>query len=318
MANNSKAGNDKHRILIIDDEENIVEIIKINLEIEGYEVLCAKRADEGIETAKSKMPDIVICDLMLPDLDGTSLCRALKGDSITNHIPIVVLSARAQVEDKIASIKAGADDFITKPFEFSDLIARVKINLMKSRYKLDINPLTGLPGGISVEADIKRRVVGDDKFSTLFIDIDNFSYFNKRFGFPKGDEIIKMLAEIIKEAVTAHENKNFFIGHTGGDDFVVIATPDVMIDICEDIIKSFESRKESYFSREENEASVFVYTDRMGVETEAPLITLSIGVATNLKRMISTHWEVAEIARETLKYAKMRKGSIYHIDRRLR
>jgi diguanylate cyclase (GGDEF)-like protein len=307
---------DPIKVLVVDDERNILDIIKFNLEVEGYEVITSLDGEDALKKVHEARPDLILCDIMMPELDGLEVCRRLKADGRTNQIPVVMLSAKTQTQDKIASIDAGADDFITKPFDFSDLVARIKINLMRAGHKRDVSPLTGLPGGISIEAETKNRIARELLFSTLFVDIDNFKPYNDLYGFPSGDEAIQMLATIIDESVRKFGNIDDFIGHSGGDDFVVITTPDKASTIAEEIISVFDSKVAGLYKDEDLKRGYSILVDRLGRDNYIPIMTLSIGIASNSKRDITTHWEVGEIAKETLNYAKSIPGSTYFMDRR--
>jgi diguanylate cyclase (GGDEF)-like protein len=304
------------KVLVIDDERNILDIIKFNLDVEGYEVTVSRDGEEALKLVNEIKPDLILCDIMMPELDGLEVCRRLKLDGRTNQIPVVMLSARTQAQDKIASIEAGADDFITKPFDFSDLVARITINLIRARQKRDVSPLTGLPGSISIEAETKRRIDKNLMFAILYIDIDNFKPFNDIYGFPTGDRAIRMLSSIVDDAMKKLGNLDDFVGHGGGDDFVVITTPEKASIMAEQIISEFDEQTASLYKDEDLKRGYSILIDRLGRDNYIPIMTLSIGVASNYRRRITTHWEVGEIAKETLNYAKSIPGSTYFIDRR--
>jgi len=304
------------KVLVVDDERNILDIIKFNLEVEGYEVITSREGDEALRLVQELNPDLILCDIMMPELDGLEVCRRLKADGRTNQIPVVMLSARTQAQDKVASIEAGADDFITKPFDFSDLVARITINLIRARQKRDVSPLTGLPGSISIEAETKKRISKNLLFATLYIDMDNFKPFNDIYGFPIGDKAIRLLSSVVDDAVKKIGNVNDFIGHGGGDDFVVITSPERAGTIAESIISDFDEQVGSLYREEDLRRGYSIFVDRLGRDNYIPIITLSIGIASNYRRRITTHWEVGEIAKETLNYAKSIPGSTYFTDRR--
>lgn len=304
------------KVLVVDDERNILDIIRFNLEVEGYEVITSMDGEDALRLVHEVKPDLILCDIMMPVMDGLDVCRRLKADGRTDQIPVVMLSARTQTHDKIASIEAGADDFITKPFDFSDLAARIKINMIRAKQKRDVSPLTGLPGGISIEAETKNRIAKGRLFATLYVDIDNFKPFNDIYGFPTGDKAIRILTSIIDETVKRLGNVDDFIGHGGGDDFVVITSPEKASVAAEEIIRRFDTEIAGLYNIDDLKRGYSILVDRLGRDNYIPIMTLSIGIASNYKRKISTHWEVGEIAKETLGYAKSIPGSTYFVDRR--
>jgi diguanylate cyclase (GGDEF)-like protein len=304
------------KVLVVDDERNILDIIKFNLEVEGYDVITCMDGEDALRLVREVQPDLILCDIMMPVIDGLDVCRRLKADGRTDQVPVVMLSARTQAHDKIASIEAGADDFITKPFDFSDLVARIKINLVRAKQKRDVSPLTGLPGSISIEAETKNRIAKGRLFATLYVDIDNFKPFNDIYGFPTGDSAIRMLAMIVDDTIKQLGNVDDFIGHGGGDDFVVITSPEKASAVAEEIIGRFDEEIVSFYKADDLKRGYSILVDRLNRDNYIPIMTLSIGIASNYQRKISTHWEVGEIAKETLNYAKSIPGSTYFIDRR--
>jgi two-component system, OmpR family, alkaline phosphatase synthesis response regulator PhoP len=121
----------KETVLVVDDEEDILELVKYNLTREGYQVLCAATGEDAIARAKRKLPDLILLDLMLPGIDGLEVCKLLKNDSKTEHIPIIMLTAKTEETDIVSGLEVGADDYITKPFSPKVLTARVRTMLRR-------------------------------------------------------------------------------------------------------------------------------------------------------------------------------------------
>lgn len=119
-------------IVIVEDEANIVELVKYNLDREGYRTLCANDGRKGLELIKQELPDLVILDLMLPELDGLSVCKQLRSDAQTKSIPIIILTAKSEEADRVLGLEMGADDYVTKPFSPRELVARVRAVLRRS------------------------------------------------------------------------------------------------------------------------------------------------------------------------------------------
>ncbi len=181
---------------------------------------------------------------------------------------------------------------------------------------LDASPLTRLPGGVAIENIMKKRVASGEKFAFCLIDMDNFKAFNDRYGYKRGNDLIKALAEIVEEAVKLHGTDEDFIGHIGGDDFVLITTPDRFKTLCKYIIEEFDHATKNFYDPEDRDRGYIISKDRQGVERKFPIATVSIAVVTNLDRSFESHLEVSEIAAELKEYAKGFPKSLYVVDRR--
>ncbi|MDN5293611.1 MAG: hypothetical protein PWQ31_916 [Eubacteriales bacterium] len=306
-----------YKILIVDDDRLIRTVIREILEKSGYRVMEAGDFASAMEIIYQVTPDLILLDVVLPDLDGYEICRVLRNDTRTSHIPIIMLTSRKDTEDKVAGLEAGADDYITKPFEEAELLARIKTHLRRAKQEKSFNPLTGLPGNILIEEQIKHEVSRKDhKFAVMYVDLDNFKAYNDVYGFLKGDEVIKFLAYILEQCVREYGNPHDFIGHIGGDDFIAITTPDKVDAICSNLINRFDSAIPFFYSEEDRKRGYIITKDRMNREMKFPIMTLSIAVVSNERRPIENHWQVAEIAAELKKYAKTIEGSVYVKDRR--
>lgn len=222
-----------------------------------------------------------------------------------------MLTSRSNTADIIAGLEAGADDYLCKPFEPLELVARLRALLRRVQQERSTNPLSGLSGNPAVEKEIKKRIVSGDKFAVLYIDIDNFKAYNDTYGFLQGDEVIKFLAEILISAIQKAGTPNDFLGHIGGDDFIAITEPQKVEDVCHQLITSFDEGIKSFYSKKDWERGYVLTVDRQGREQLFPILSLSIAVVSNEQRKIDTHWLVGEIAAELKKYAKTFPGSIY-------
>lgn len=307
------------KVLIIDDDKFMVRVISDCLESEGYEVFGADDFTAATEAIYRVTPDIILLDVVLPKMNGYEICRLLRNDTRASHVPIIMLTSRAQVEDKVEGLDAGADDYITKPFDNLELVARIKTHLRRAKQEKSFNPLTGLPGNILIEDEIKRRV-GDNtrKFGVLYIDLDNFKAFNDVYGFLKGDEVIKFVAFVIEKNVKSLGNNDDFIGHIGGDDYIAVTSPDKIDLICNAIISQFDSSIPLFYSAEDRRQGYIITKDRNNIDVKYPFISMSIAVVSNDHRNVENHWQVAEIAAEMKKFAKLKPGSVFVSDRRSR
>ena len=264
----------------------------------------------------SEKPDLVLLDVVMPGIDGFEVCKLLRKDESNNLIPIIMLTAQGNEEDKLAGLELGADDYITKPFNPRELVSRVRNTLLRIDRNRLANPLTGLPGNTEIQSEINYRIAKDIIFSVLYLDVDNFKAYNDVYGFSHGDRAIKLIADILMDNVRTFGSRNDFIGHIGGDDFVVITDPQHADALCENIIKEFDERVPELYSDVDKRAGFISTVNRMGQITQYPIMTLSIAVASNEHRVLRNHLEVGEIAAELKKKAKSIVGSVYLKDRR--
>jgi len=306
----------KTTILIIDDDPDIRDVLKITLTEEGFEVIEACDGQEGLLMALKKSPDLIIVDYKMPKMDGRQVCQEIKKDILTSHMPIIMLTGKSELADKVGGIEAGADDYIVKPFEPQELIARIKMTLRKTQRDLEANPLTKLPGNVSILKELERRIEQQKPFAVCYADLDKFKAYNDKYGFEHGDEVIKETARILIRVIKELGNPDDFIGHIGGDDFVFVTTPDKIDLICSRIIEAFDQIAPSFYSQQDREAGFIITKDRQGQEQKVPLLSISIGVVTNEKRKITHVGEIGEIGAELKKQAKSKEGSTYLKDLR--
>lgn len=306
----------KEKILIVDDDSDILDVLRITLEAEGYEVIEGHNGKEALDIIRQTSPDLLITDLKMPKMCGDEVCRALKEDILVQHMPIIMLTGKGEITEKVHGINAGADDYIVKPFEPEELAARVKMVLRRSARDLDANPLTRLPGNVSIINEIQGRIDKKEMFSVCYVDLDKFKAFNDKYGFKQGDEIIKNTARILISSVQEKGKPQDFIGHIGGDDFVVVTIPDRVDDLCKSVISKFDLMVPELYNEEDKKKGYIVGKDRQGKTKKIQFISISIAVVSNKKKKIKHVAEVGEIGAELKEYAKSLKGSNYVTERR--
>ena len=306
----------KKKILIIDDTELMVKLTTDILKEKGYDVVSASNGVDGIKMVMSEKPDLVLLDVVMPGIDGFEVCKLLRKDESNNLMPIIMLTAQGNEEDKLAGLELGADDYITKPFNPRELISRVKNTLLRIDRNRLANPLTGLPGNIEIQSEINYRIAKELIFSILYLDVDNFKAYNDAYGFSRGDSAIKLIADILMDNVRTFGSKNDFTGHIGGDDFVIVTSPECADILCENIIKDFDERVPELYSDADKQSGFISTTNRRGYITRYPIMTVSIAVVSNENRVLCNHLQVGEIAAELKKKAKSVTGSVYLKDMR--
>lgn len=306
----------KKRVLIVDDEKNFVKLLRFNLEERGFECYEAYDGRMALEQAVANRPDLILLDLLLPEMTGVEVCSNLKKNFLTSQIPVIMITVKTDYHDKILAFEKGADDFISKPFELEEFGARINMILRRMEKSLSSNPLTRLPGNISINSEIDRRIEDGAKFALAYLDLDNFKPYNDHYGYVRGDSVIRRVSEILLDAVEATGSRNDFIGHIGGDDFVFVTHPKRVRKVSEEIIRRFEAILPELYEEKDLERGEIELPDRRGKIVRHPLLSLSIGVTTNVHMEIRSHIRAAEVATEMKTFAKTFPGSVVKIDQR--
>ena len=189
------------KILIIDDSQFMTNLISEILSAAGYDVITAADGYQGLEKVKTEKPDLVILDIVMPGINGFEVCKILRSDDSNNLMPIIMLTAQENEDDKLTGLELGADDYITKPFNQRELVSRVRNTLRRIDRNRWANPLTGLRGNIEIEREIKQRIATKQIFTVMYADIDNFKAYNDVYGYVSGDRAIKLTAEICRTTI---------------------------------------------------------------------------------------------------------------------
>jgi diguanylate cyclase (GGDEF)-like protein len=303
-------------VLVVDDDPDIVRFIEMNLSLEGFEVAVAHDGLAARTLIGRRRPDLVLLDVMMPRVDGVELCRQLRADSLTAGIPVILLTAKGQSADKVAGLAAGADDYVVKPFDTLELVARVRATLRRNRDVRGMSPLTGLPGNARILAVIGERVAGDEDFAVCYVDVDNFKSVNDAYGFVRGDEMITSMARALDRACAEAGPPSPFLGHVGGDDFVVICTPAQAGPLTERAITLFEDASRALYDPADLARGHLRLANRQGVLQRFDLCTVSVGVASSTQRSFADPREVVAVATEMKQVAKSSPGSAVAVDRR--
>ncbi|MDW7710081.1 MAG: response regulator [Deferrisomatales bacterium] len=304
------------RVLVVDDDPSVVLLGSHVVSSIGMIPLVAFDGAEAIEKAKRIRPDLVLLDINMPHMDGFAVIEALKADPLTSLVPIIVFSARKDDEDKVRALHLGADDYVTKPFSVMELGARIDRLLQRTRTGVQASSTTGLPGSLSVEQALVERIRSRAPLAVVYLDLDHFKSFNDRYGFTRGDSVIRQTADILLEAVQGMGNPDDFVGHIGGDDFVVLTSPSRAVPVAEAVIARFERVIPLYYDSDDRRRGHILSEDRRGWQTSFPLMSLSIAIATNESREFTHPGEVADVAAQLKRYAKSRAGSVWVKDKR--
>jgi diguanylate cyclase (GGDEF)-like protein len=301
------------KVLIADDDPEILELLRFALESETYQVIAAANGEEAFELVKSEHPDIVVLDVNMPKMTGYETLDSIRNNPATCLVPVIMLTSLSKTKDKLTGIKLGADEYLSKPFEVMELVGRIEGLLRRTRESFAANPLTGLPGNVSIEKEIRKRLETKRDFAVVYCDVDNFKSFNDKYGFERGDGAIRLTATVLNEAVSVEGNENDFLGHIGGDDFVVITTIDKALLINERAIRDFDARVPELYDDDARAEGFIRGLNRQGKETIFPIMTISLGVVKVASGTYIHYSLVVEKAVEMLRKAKAEAGSGYVI-----
>jgi diguanylate cyclase (GGDEF)-like protein len=305
------------RILIVDDDPDIRDVLSLTLSEENYEVLEAEDGEAALKIINSKPLDLVLVDYKMPKIDGREVCRRVKKDLLLQHLPVIMVTGKGDINDRVGGIDAGADDYVVKPFEPKELLARIRMILRRTQRDLEANPLTRLPGNVSIMNEITRRIENKLLFAVCYIDLNKFKSYNDKYGFKHGDEVIRETARILIRQVQKTGNPDDFIGHIGGDDYVIVTTPEVSDLLCQKVIEDFDATAPEFYNETDRKNGYIVGFDRKGHEQRFGLLSISIGVVTNESRKIEHVAQIGEIGAELKSYAKTKDTSSYVKDNRI-
>jgi diguanylate cyclase (GGDEF)-like protein len=303
------------KILIIDDSFFFRGQLRLVLSAE-YDVVDANSGETGIDMVKTEKPDLVLLDGVLSGMSGFDVCRMLRASDSNNLMPIIMITSINEREDILKALELGADDYIVKPFDNRELFSRIKNLLKRIDRNRNANPLTGLNGNVEIQREFASRMAKGLKFAVGYVDIDNFKAYNDAYGFSRGDTAIVLTADILKDQAAMWGNGDDFVGHIGGDDFIVVSTPDRIEKICSETIAAFDEKILDLYRDEDRRNGCIKTINRKGDIEIFPLMSISIAVVTNQYRELKCHVDIGDIASEIKKKLKAMPGSNYFVDRR--
>lgn len=304
----------KRKVLVVDDDPGVRMICREVLENAGYVVREAEDGEHALTEGLRFRPELILLDLMMPDCDGFQAAKRFRADRATAMTPIIFVSARGQTADKVRAFKLGAEDYLVKPFDSAELVARVEKALERKDRQLGASPTTALPGAGAIEAEIERRLRDGGDYAFCYLDLDNLKSFNDYYGIAKADGVIRQTGDLVREVVSREGSAGDFIGHIAGDDFVFISTADRVDRICQTICRTFDRLVPLYYNKIDRERGYIETHDRYGVLRKFPIMSVSIAALTLMRGgrpAFLTYADLAAAAAEEKQRAKAIDGSCY-------
>jgi len=296
------------RVLIVDDDSSIRQICREVLELGGYQVRDAGSATAALAEARRFRPDMIVLDVLMPDIDGYRAAEMIRADPAIGMAPIMFLSARGDTADKVRAFRSGAEDYMVKPFDAAELLARVAKALDRQARELGASPTTQLPGADAIQAEIERRI-GDVHSVACYLDLDNLKAFNDYYGYAKANAVIRQTGDVIRYVVQKFGNSNDFIGHIAGDDFVFVTSAEKVDIVCRTLCDRFDHLIKLYYDPGDRGRGFIETKDRFGVMRRFPIMSVSVA-AISLART-KTYAGLAELAAIGKRTAKAIPGSSY-------
>ena len=288
----------KGRILVVEDDIDISKMLRIYFDSQGYEVLVANRGNDALDICRTKLPNVVVLDIQLPDVDGYEICRTLRSNTRTSYVPIIFLTQKDERSDKIAGLELGADDYITKPFDIEELKLRVEGAIRRSQREALTHPVTNLPAGKLIEDQLKKVKDASDPWVFLYFGIRHIQAFKEVAGPIHVNEVLIFLADILREVVEHHGTLNDFIGQASDNDFIVITLPDKARAICQTVTKRFNEESDVFYPFPIREAGKVSYTDIDGITHESPLMEMAVGAVSSSDGPFADIVQITEDAAE--------------------
>ena len=303
-------------VLVVDDDEQITRLVKRVLDRAGFECVSVNDGLAAHDAAVEWRPDIILLDLMLGETTGDQILAELRNDFRTRLIPVVFLTVRDSLKDKVEHLLAGADDYVTKPFIPEELVARLRAVMARSTSARELSPLTGMSGNSDILREVSGRLAKDRRFAVLYPDIDAFKSYNDHYGFLRGDDVIKTLATIILEVLEENYSPEHFAGHVGGDDFVILTEPSMAESIGTEITRRFDAAVPALYDPQDRDRGWIESEERNGNILRTPLVSVSIGIVIAEPGRYTSAAALAARASEVKGVAKRMPGSKWVLDRR--
>lgn len=283
------------RLLVVEDDLDIANMLKIYFTGLKYDVDVANRGRDALEKTRQVLPHLIVLDIMLPDIDGYEVCRTLRTNMRTSHIPVIFLTQKDERSDKLQGLELGADDYITKPFDIEELKLRVQGAIRRSERESLTDPRSGLPAGRLIEEQL-RRIIREQNWALLDVRINNYESFKDVYGFVAGDDVMRFASMLVGEVVDELGTTSDFIGHAGGDNFIIITTNEAAPNIRQKIKARFAEEIQSHYNFIDRQQGFIQAPTAEGGTEKVPFMTFSVGIVSPTSHSFADIREITELA----------------------
>lgn len=314
------------RILIVDDSKQDLRIHATTLRSQGFDVVTAGNAEEALWLVEGQVPELFLISTRMEGTSGFSLCVSLKKDSRFLNVPVIFVNDNPSSDEIDQGYAVGGVDYIAKPCHLNEFLARVRTHIKQydlllevERLKelaVDSSPLTHLPGNNAIVAKIQEAIDDMCDVALIYTDLDNFKAYNDAYGFSAGDDVLLYNADILNNVLRTVCQDNGFLGHIGGDDFVLVVPQDKIDEVSQSIISNFDRGAAAFYSDEDAKRGFIESKDRSGKLVQFPIVSISMGGVSLKEGNFSRYVEVATLCAELKHSAKQVLGSNLFMDRR--
>lgn len=287
----------KPRLLVVEDDVDIANMLKIYFSGLEYEVDVAGRGSDALEKTRHVLPHLIVLDIMLPDIDGYEVCRTLRTNTRTSHIPVIFLTQKDERSDKLQGLELGADDYITKPFDIEELKLRVQGAIRRSERESLTDPRSGLPAGRLIEEQL-RRIIRENGWALMDVRINYYEAFKDVYGFVAGDDVMRFAAMLLSEIVDELGTPRDFIGHAGGDNFIIVTTDQVAIKLKDRLKGRFNAEVQTHYNFMDRQQGFILAPNAEGGSEKVPLMTFAVGIVSPKEYSFADIREITEMAAE--------------------
>lgn len=304
-----------NEVYIIDDDETSILVFKeLFREDKQYKFVSVNT--DSIDVALKNIPSLIVINEDAVDVDVVKLCRKIRKDENNMITPVIVVSSNSSRMHRMEILNEAVEYFIKKPVDEGYLYYTVKNLTRLLVINRRVSPLTGLPGNVQIQAELKKHLMKQEEFSVMYLDLDNFKAYNDEYGFLKGDEVIKYTANVITKCIHNDFNQIGFVGHIGGDDFIAIVPYKDTEALCQQIIARFDKGIKSFYNEADIENGYIEIANRKGIVEKFPLVSISIAVVVADKNRFDNILEIGDVSAQVKHAVKSVLGSSYAIDRR--
>jgi len=303
----------KKTVLLVSRDQGLTRAAK-RLLVSAFDLAVLDGMVAAVNAIYTEIPDLLVVDTGGDSGAWLEELNTLKDDPLFSQLPVLLITDERLPLPRWEDLLA--EDYLRRDDLERDLAVRVSLAVIRAARSVEINPLTRLPGNISINRQLTERLERGETFALAYADLSDFKPFNDKYGFSRGDEVLKITGRVILSIVKSRQPRGSFVGHIGGDDFVFIMAPELIEAACEGIIRAFDRIVPTVYDPEDRQKGGIDSVDRRGTARFFPFIAIAIGVAGTATRRFSHFGELTSAASEMKHVAKKARGSAYRVDRR--